>query len=101
MFVCEHNGKILGWSHIRPDMLVALFVDPEHARQGIGRALFEHGLQIIRSHTCKPIKFEATLTAEPFYERCGCRRLGTSTIRKNHVDVQTVLMSLPEASGGI
>lgn len=99
MFVYERGGKMLGWSHVRPDMLVALFVDPEHSRQDIGRALFEHALQFIRRHMCKPIEFEATLTAVPFYERCGCTRLRTSTIRKNQVDVSTVWMALPEKSG--
>lgn len=96
MFVCEHNGRILGWSHVRPDMLVALFVDPEHTHKGVGRSLFEHALQLIRSHTGKPIEFEATLTAVPFYERCGCRPLRTSTIRKNQVEVATVWMALPK-----
>jgi len=98
MFVYERGGKILGWSHVRPEMLVALFVDPEYSRQGIGRSLFEHALQIIRFHTHKPIEFEATLTAVPFYERCGCTSLRTSTIRKNQVEVSTVWMTLPEKS---
>lgn len=95
MFICEAAGKILGWSHVRPNMLVALFVDPEHTRRGVGRMLFEHALRIIRSHTPGPIEFEATLTAVPFYERCGCQQLRTSTIRKNNVDVPTVWMALP------
>jgi putative acetyltransferase len=98
MYVYEKDGVILGWSHVRPDMLVALFVDPDHARQGVGRALFQHAMQIIRRHTDQRIEFEATVTAEPFYERCGCRRLGASTIRKNNVDVTTVRMTLPDRS---
>lgn len=96
MLVCEKYGEILGWSHVRPEMLVALFVDPKHSRQGIGRALFQHALQMIRSHTCKRIEFEATLTAVPFYLSCGCARLKTSTIRKNNVEVSTVWMALPK-----
>jgi putative acetyltransferase len=96
MFVYEKGGEILGWSHVRPEMLVALFVDPKHTRQGIGRALFQHALQMIRSHTKKSIEFEATLTAVSFYERCGCTRLRTSTIQKNNVDVPTVWMALPD-----
>jgi putative acetyltransferase len=98
MFVYEREGRILGWSHVRPEMLIALFVDPEHSRHGIGGALFEHALRIIRHHTHKHIEFEATLTAVPFYERCGCVRLRASTIRKNNVEVPTVWMALPESS---
>ena len=98
MFVYEKSGEILGWSHVRPEMLVGLFVDPKHTRQGIGRALFEHALEIIRRHTCKIIEFEATLTAVPFYESCGCAQIRASTIRKNNVDVPTVWMAIPEQS---
>lgn len=96
MHVYEKEGIILGWSHVRPDMLVALFVDPDHARRGVGRALFEHALRIIRQHTHERIEFEATVTAAPFYERCGCRRVGVSTIRKNDVEVTTMRMTLPD-----
>lgn len=96
MYVYEMDQKILGWSHVRAELLVALFVDSEHARQGIGRSRFEHALEIIRSHTCKEIEFESTLTAVRFYESCGCKQLRTSMIRKNHVDVPTVWMALPQ-----
>jgi len=98
MYVCERDGAVVGFSHVRSDMLIALFVDPDYARQGIGRNLFEHARRIIRRHTSKPVKFESTLTAAPFYERCGCRRLRESTIRKNNVYVKTVWMALPERS---
>ena len=100
MFVCEWDGQIAGWSHVRPDMLVALFVDPAHTRKGVGRMLFDHALRLIRSHTRRRIEFEATLTAVPFYERCGCAWLRRSTIRKNDVDVSTVWMTLPEDGAG-
>lgn len=96
MFVFEREGIILGWSHVRPRGIAGLFVDAAYARQGVGRALFEHGLRLIREHTDEHLEFEATITAAPFYEKCGCRRLGASTIRKNDVDVPTVRMTLPE-----
>jgi hypothetical protein len=34
MYVFEKNGWILGFSHVRPTCIVALFVDPEHVRKG-------------------------------------------------------------------
>ena len=72
MYVYEEKGKIVGWSHVRPKAIVGLFVDAEHARKGIGRALFEHGLGIIRQNTSQHLEFASTLTAAPFYEKCGC-----------------------------
>ena len=98
MYVFERDGKILGWSHVRPKCIVGLFVDAGHARQGVGRALFEHGLRIIREHTAEHLEFEATVTAAPFYEKCGCKRLSISTVRKNDIDVPTVRMAYPEKS---
>jgi putative acetyltransferase len=98
MYVYEKNGEIVGWSHVRPKAIVGLFVDAEHAGKGIGRALFEHGLHIIRQNTREHLEFEATVTAAPFYEKCGCKRLSTSTVRKNDIDVPTVRMALPEKS---
>ena len=95
MYVFERNGEIIGWSHVRPNGLVGLFVDADHARKGVGRALFEHGLRIIRQNTDEHLVFGATITAVPFYENCGCKRLEMSSVRKNSVDVQTVRMTLP------
>ena len=95
MYVFEENGVIMGWCHIRPEMLVALFVDPNHVRKGVGRALFEHGLRIIRSSTQASIIFEATLTALPFYLKCGCQEVCRSSIWKNNVEVVTVKVALP------
>ena len=98
MFVYEKEGEIVGWSHVRPKGIVGLFVDAEHAQKGIGRLLFEHGVNIIRKHTTEYLEFEATITAVAFYEKCGCKLLRNSTIRKNDVDVPIVWMSLPEKS---
>ena len=96
MYVFEVEGEIVGWSHVRPKAVVGLFVDPEHAGKGVGRALFEHGLRIIRQNTSEHLEFESTVTAVPFYEKCGCNRLETSSVRKNTVDVPTVRMALPQ-----
>ena len=96
MYVFEENGRILGFSHVRPTCIVALFVDPEHVRQGVGRALFEHALGLIRSSGASPTPFEATITAVPFYLRMGCTTIRRSFVERNSVKVETMLMVLPE-----
>jgi len=98
MYVYEEQGKIVGWSHVHPEGIAGLFVDVDHARKGVGRALFEHGLGMIRQHTSEHLEFSATVTAVPFYEKCGCKRLYTSSVRKNAVDIAIVRMALPEAN---
>lgn len=96
MYVFEAGGTILGFSHVMPAVLVALFVDSAHARQGVGRALFDHAVNLIRAGGQSPTPFEATLTALPFYLKMGCTEVRRSFVQKNHVKVETVLMLLPE-----
>lgn len=95
MYVFEENGAIRGFSHVFPICIVALFVDPEHTRRGVGRALFEHALAFIRASGSVPIPFEATLTALPFYLKMGCTEVRRSFVEKNHAKIETVLMQLP------
>ena len=95
MYVFEESGVICGFSHVVPISGVALFVDPDHARRGVGRALFEHALAFISASGAIPTPFEATLNALPFYLKMGCTEVRRSFVEKNHVKVETVLMKLP------
>ena len=95
MYVFEEGGAICGFSHVVPIYGVALFVDPDHTKRGVGRALFEHALALIRASGTIPVPFEATITALPFYLKMGCTEVRRSFVEKNHVKVETVLMQLP------
>lgn len=95
MYVYEESGAIRGFSHVVPICIVALFVDPDHTRRGVGRALFEHALAFIRASGTIPVPFEGTITAFPFYLKMGCTEIRRSFVEKNHVKVETVLMQLP------
>ena len=82
MYVFEEGGAICGFSHIVPTWGVALFVDPDHTRRGVGRALFEHALALIRASGTIPPPFDATLTALPFYLKMGCTEVHRSFVEK-------------------
>ncbi len=96
MYVFEEKGVVVGFSHVIPTVLIALFVDPEHARKGVGAALFRHAVELIRERGEAPAPFEATLTALPFYLKMGCTEIRRSFVEKNSVNIKTVLMRLPE-----
>lgn len=96
MYVFEENDQIIGWIHVRPDNIVGLVVAPDHTRKGVGRALFNFGFDIVRQSRTGEIRFEATITAVPFYEKCGCKLIGHSSVTKNSIDVPIALMTLPE-----
>jgi len=99
MYVFEESGAIRGFSHVRPDCMEALFIDPDHARRGIGRALFGHALAVIHAAGIEPVPLVATLTAFPFYLKMGCTEIRRSFVEKNHIKLETVLMRSPEGAG--
>lgn len=41
-YVYEQNGTVLGFYSLHEDTLAAIFVAPEHQRQGVGSALVKH-----------------------------------------------------------
>ena len=49
----------------------AFFVDPAHARHGLGRMLLEHSESEARRAGFVTMELMATLPGIPFYERCG------------------------------
>jgi GNAT superfamily N-acetyltransferase len=51
----------------------AYFIDPAHARRGIGRALLAHCEAQAAQRGFRRFELMATLTGLPFYARCGYR----------------------------
>lgn len=58
--------------------LAALFIDPAHLRQGIGRMLWEHMLQAAHSRDVRSISIDSDPNAEPFYLSMGAVRVGVT-----------------------
>ena len=96
MYVVVQNGIIVGFSHVIPGEIVAVFVHPDHVRQGIGSMLMRHGITKAKIDHVGPIKIEATLNAQPFYETMGFRKIGDLIARRNEVEIPIVEMELNE-----
>ena len=92
LFVAERHERILGFGHFAPGEVVALFVDPAVARQGLGRALLAHAMTHARENWSGPVRLEATLNARRFYESAGFRQVGRATTRRSNVDIPVVVM---------
>ena len=70
MYVAEDQGKMLGFGHVVPGEIVAIFVDPSSHKKGVGKLLLEYGLKIaLKGH--KKVKVESTVNAEGFYRKHG------------------------------
>jgi GNAT superfamily N-acetyltransferase len=90
-FVAEVANVVVGFCEAVPGEIVALFVDPAWAGQGVGTALFSRAWERAAS-AGGVVRLESTLNATAFYEHFGFRALGRSTVRRNDVDVPVVVM---------
>ncbi|WP_245476870.1 GNAT family N-acetyltransferase [Bradyrhizobium sp. Leo170] len=76
MTVCEHEGSVVGFVDAEPGEVTRLFLLPEAAGAGLGRRLLEIGIARARMGHSGPIRLEATINAEGFYQKCGFRSVG-------------------------
>lgn len=86
VWVAEKGGAIVGLVEIvpegRPDArwaeLRLIFVEPDRARSGVGRALWEHAEARARVHGAERIALDADPNAVGFYLSMGMRIVGES-----------------------
>lgn len=95
-FVAEAESKIIGFCEAVPGEVIAVFVDPQSSRKGVGTALLWRALDVAARTPCS-VRLESTLNAVPFYERFGFRQITRASARRNDVDVPVVIM---ERHGG-
>jgi GNAT superfamily N-acetyltransferase len=96
MYVAETNESIVGFSHVVPGEIVAIFVHPKHVRQGIASALVRHAIVKARTTLGGKIKIDSTLNAEQFYKTMGFIKTGERIAKRNDVDIPIVEMELKE-----
>jgi predicted GNAT family N-acyltransferase len=75
MTVCLRNAVVVGFVDAEPGEVTRLFMLPEAAGLGLGRRLLEIGIAQARLGHSGPIKLEATINAEGFYQRHGFRSM--------------------------
>lgn len=75
MVVAERDGRIVGFVDAVPGEVTRLFLLPEAAGAGLGKRLLAIGLDKARPGHDGPIKVEATVNAEGFYQRHGFRSI--------------------------
>jgi putative acetyltransferase len=73
IFLAQLYDRVVGFGETAPGSIEAIFVDPEFARRGVGRALLQHALAQAQAGYEGPITLEATLNAREFCERFGSR----------------------------
>jgi putative acetyltransferase len=92
MFVAESSGECLGFSALRGDFVMAVYVSPDHQRRGIGGALLAALEQDARQRHIIELQLKSTLNAEGFYTSRGYRRVEPSVHVMHGVEVPCVKM---------
>jgi putative acetyltransferase len=83
LFVAELDSKVVGFSEYdnKTKELKAVYVNPDYARRGIGKALFKYACDEARNEGLDALWFDASLTAVSFYLAMRCRRQQGTTHR--------------------
>jgi GNAT superfamily N-acetyltransferase len=86
----EADGEIAGFGHAVSGAILAIFVHPRWARQGVGSALLSHAIELACREHQGPIKVQSTLNAQPFYEKHGFVEVSRYAVQRGGVDVPVV-----------
>jgi len=96
MFVVVEEEQIVGFGHAVPGEVVAVYVDPERVRRGVGQAILVEGITRARKGHHGAIRLDATLNAQHFYEKAGFVEVERKVVKRNEVGLPLVVMELRE-----
>jgi GNAT superfamily N-acetyltransferase len=82
VIVVETQGKIVGTGSVIGDVVLRVFVDPGHQKQGLGRMIMDELEKRAEANGVKILQLRALANARKFYES-----LGYSTIDRGLVEV--------------
>ena len=79
--LAERNGEVLGFASLKDNTHIKmLYVAPEHARQGIGKALVEVMELLARQRGAEAMTVDASETAYELFDKLGYERQARNTI---------------------
>jgi putative acetyltransferase len=77
------DREVVGFASLKDgEEIDMLFVDPEFARQGVGRALIEALTKLAQARGAKRLTTEASDVAKPLFERQGFAAQKRNLVRK-------------------
>jgi putative acetyltransferase len=93
VFVCENQGQIAGFASVESDgHLGLLYVHPEAQRRGVASVLRARILEWAMARKLTNVFTEASITARPFFERCGFRVVRSQTVQAHGVSMANLRM---------
>ena len=84
----------VGFVEVDEHSIDKLFVLPQAAGLGVGKALLLHGLQALQSEGRQTVDIEATLTGVAFYQKHGFRILEQAQSKHGGVDAPLAVVKM-------
>lgn len=94
LVVAERDAELVGWGRLdcSDGQVSAVYVHPDHARDGVGSVIMAHLEDVARERGILRLHLWASLNAIPFYESLGFTRLE----KRLHETTGGVVMSCVE-----
>ncbi|MFC1978783.1 GNAT family N-acetyltransferase [Chloroflexota bacterium] len=90
-FVARKGSEIVGIGVAIPQQVEAIFVSPDHIKQGIGSILLKHAIDMANKGG-DTITLESTMNAVGFYKSRGFTEVKQILIKRGNVELPAVLM---------
>jgi putative acetyltransferase len=81
LLVALADGEVAGFALFEPGEVLAMYVHPEHARQGLGGNLLARAETAARQAGCGTLRLTASRNAVAFYAANGFRGSGEDVFR--------------------
>ncbi|WP_432565175.1 GNAT family N-acetyltransferase [Kineococcus sp. SYSU DK003] len=98
--VAVRDGLVAGFADLSEDGHVGMFhVHPDHARRGVGTALWRDLLGLATARRLARLTVDASLTARPFFENVGFTLVRPQLVRRGGQEFTDLAMQLHLPTG--
>ncbi len=91
-FVAEKDKKIVGYVSLSEDEVKKLFVLPKFHKKGIGKKLLDKIEKVARGKRIKKLVLYSNFYAEPFYKKCGFKKIKISLQKAGSMKYKSIYM---------
>jgi GNAT superfamily N-acetyltransferase len=98
----ESHGKIVATGSLAGEVILRVFVDPEHQKQGLGRMIMKELEMRASANGVQAVRLRALANARKFYESLGYRTVAQGAVEVDnggHLEYYEMVKSLGVGQG--